>query len=181
MKPAGERRRESVDPIQMNFQEQIILITGASNGIGRCLAIDLAARGAIVVGCGRSLERLQATAAEMQRTSPLSTAIQCDVAELDQVRAMVTGVLAKFGKIDILINNAGIGMRKPFADTPIEVDRRIDENELLRRGLLHPRSSAVNDRARQRPYREYLLRRRQDRYPEYRRLLRFKVRHERAE
>ena len=121
MKPAGERRRESVDPIQMNFQEQIILITGASNGIGRCLAIDLAARGAIVVGCGRSLERLQATAAEMQRTSPLSTAIQCDVAELDQVRAMVTGVLAKFGKIDILINNAGIGMRKPFADTPIEM------------------------------------------------------------
>jgi len=121
MKPAGERRRESVDPIQMNFQEQIILITGASNGIGRCLALDFAARGAIVVGCGRSLERLQATAAEMQRTSPLSTAIQCDVAELDQVRAMVTGVLAKFGKIDILINNAGIGMRKPFADTPIEM------------------------------------------------------------
>jgi short-subunit dehydrogenase len=121
MKPANERRRESVDPIQMNFQEQIILITGASNGIGRCLALDLAARGAIVVGCGRSLERLQATAAEMQRTSPLSTAIQCDVAKLDQVRAMVTGVLAKFGKIDILINNAGIGMRKPFADTPIEM------------------------------------------------------------
>jgi len=121
MKPAGERRRESVDPIQMNFQEQIILITGASNGIGRCLALDFAARGAIVVGCGRSLERLQATAAEMQRTSPLSTAIQCDVAKLDQVRAMVTGVLAKFGKIDILINNAGIGMRKPFADTPIEM------------------------------------------------------------
>ena len=121
MKPAGERRRKSVDPIQMNFQEQIILITGASNGIGRCLALDLAARGAIIVGCGRSLERLQATAAEMRRTSPLSTAIQCDVAELDQVRAMVTGVLAKFGKIDILINNAGIGMRKPFAETPIEV------------------------------------------------------------
>ena len=105
----------------MNFQEQIVLITGASNGIGRCLAIDLAARGAIVVGCGRSLERLQATSAEMQRTSPLSTAIQCDVAKLDQVRAMVTSVLAKFGKIDILINNAGIGMRKPFAETPIEV------------------------------------------------------------
>lgn len=105
----------------MNFQEQIVLITGTSNGIGRCLAIDLAARGAIVVGCGRSLERLQATAAEMQRTSPLSTVIQCDVAKLDQVRAMITSVLAKFGKIDILINNAGIGMRKPFAETPIEV------------------------------------------------------------
>ena len=57
----------------------------------------------------------------MQRTSPLSTAIECDVAKLDQVREMVTGVLSKFGKIDILINNAGIGMRKPFAETPIDV------------------------------------------------------------
>ena len=105
----------------MTFQDRVVLITGASNGIGRRLAIDLAARGAIVVGCGRSLERLQATAAEMQRTSPLSIAIKCDVAKLDQVREMVTGVLSKFGRIDILINNAGIGMRKPFAETPIDV------------------------------------------------------------
>jgi uncharacterized protein len=105
----------------MNFQDRVVLITGASSGIGRRLAIDLAARGAIVVGCGRSLERLQATAAEIQRASPLSIAIQCDVAKLDQVRAMVTGVLAKFGKIDILINNAGVGMRQPFAETPIDV------------------------------------------------------------
>jgi short-subunit dehydrogenase len=105
----------------MNFQDRVVLITGASNGIGRRLGIDLAARGAIVVGCGRSLERLQATSVEMQRKSPLSTAIQCDVGELDQVREMVTGVLSKFGKIDILINNAGIGMRKPFAETPIDV------------------------------------------------------------
>src|SRR5512138_2780686 len=105
----------------MTFENQVILITGASNGIGRCLAIDLAARGAIVVGCGRSPERLQATAAELQRGSPLSTALKCDVSNLDQVREMVAGVLAKFGKIDIFINNAGIGMRKPFAETPIEV------------------------------------------------------------
>ena len=105
----------------MNFQDRVVLITGASNGIGRRLAVDLAARGAIVVGCGRSLERLQATSAEMQRTSPLSIAIQCDVGKLDQVRKMVTGVLSKFGKIDILINNAGIGMRKPFAETPIDI------------------------------------------------------------
>ncbi|MGH8526126.1 MAG: SDR family NAD(P)-dependent oxidoreductase, partial [Gammaproteobacteria bacterium] len=54
----------------MNFQDRVVLITGASNGIGRRLAIDLATRGAIVVGCGRSLERLQATSAEMQCTSP---------------------------------------------------------------------------------------------------------------
>jgi short-subunit dehydrogenase len=64
---------------------------------------------------------LQTISAELQRASPLSAAVQCDVSKLDQVRTMVTGILAKFGKIDILINNAGIGMRKPFAETPIEV------------------------------------------------------------
>src|SRR5262245_16481589 len=105
----------------MTFQDRVVLITGASNGIGRRLAIDLAARGAIVVGCGRSPERLQAVSAEMQSTSPRSTAIACDVAKLDQVREMVNRVLANFGKIDILINNAGIGMRTPFVETAIEV------------------------------------------------------------
>jgi NAD(P)-dependent dehydrogenase (short-subunit alcohol dehydrogenase family) len=101
----------------MTFQDRVVLITGASNGIGRRLAIDLAARGAIVVGCGRSLERLQAPNA----AHAFTIAIECDVAKLDQVRQMVTGVLSKFGRIDILINNAGIGMRKPFAETPIDV------------------------------------------------------------
>jgi short-subunit dehydrogenase len=105
----------------MTFQDRVVLITGASNGIGRRLAIDLAARGAIVVGCGRSPERLQAISAEMRSASPRSKAIECDVAKLDQVREMVTGVLSNFGKIDILINNAGIGMRKPFVETPIDV------------------------------------------------------------
>jgi uncharacterized protein len=104
----------------MTLQNQVVLVTGASNGIGRCLAIDLASRGAIVVGCGRSAERLQATEVALQRSSPSSAIIQCDVGKLDEVREMVSGVLAKFGKIDILINNAGIGMRKPFVDTPIE-------------------------------------------------------------
>ena len=97
------------------------MITGASKGIGRCLAIDLAAKGAIVVGCGRSPEPLQALAAELGRTSPLSNVIQCDVAERDQVHAMVAKVLAQFDRIDILVNNAGIGMRKPFAETEIDV------------------------------------------------------------
>ena len=105
----------------MTFQDRVVLITGASNGIGRRLAIDLAARGAIVVGCGRSPERLQAVAAEMRSTSPRSTTIECDVSKLDQVREMVNSVLSSFGRIDILINNAGIGMRTPFVDTSIEV------------------------------------------------------------
>ena len=105
----------------MTFQNRVVLITGASKGIGRCLAIDLAARGAIVVGCGRSPEPLQALAAELRRTSPLSNVIQCDVAERNQVHTMVANILAQFERIDILVNNAGIGVRKPFAATDIDV------------------------------------------------------------
>jgi short-subunit dehydrogenase len=105
----------------VDFKDRVVLITGASNGIGRCLAIDLAARGAIVAGCGRSLERLQTLSIQLQRISPLSTAIKCDVAQRDQVHAMVKQILSAFGRIDILVNNAGIGMRKPFAETSTDV------------------------------------------------------------
>ena len=109
----------------MTFQNRVVLITGASSGIGRCLAVDLAERGAVVVGCGRSLDRLQALSRELEHRSPSSTVIKCDVAQLDQVRAMVTNVLSEFGKIDILINNAGVGMRKPFVETSISTIEEI--------------------------------------------------------
>jgi len=100
------------------------MITGASSGIGKRLAIDLAARGAIVAGCGRSIARLKETLKEVRRTSPSSTMIGCDVSDAEQVQGMVAKIIADFGKVDVLINNAGIGMRKPF----IETDLRTIEN-----------------------------------------------------
>ncbi len=104
----------------MNFNGQVILITGTSNGIGKRLAIDLAARGAIVAGCGRSIPRLKDTLKEVRRLSPSSTMIGCDVGDSEQVRGMVGKVLADFGKIDVLINNAGIGMRRSFIETDLK-------------------------------------------------------------
>ena len=109
----------------MNSTNQVVLITGASSGIGRCLAIDFAKRGAVVIGCGRSQERLDQTLTEVRRASPSSTMIPCDVGNRQEVQSMVAGVLADFGKIDILINNAGIGMRKPFAETSVDTIEEI--------------------------------------------------------
>jgi uncharacterized protein len=103
----------------MDFKDRVILITGASNGIGRQLAVDLAARGAIVAGCGRSIARLKETLKEVRRTSPSSTMIGCDVSDAEQVRGMVGKIIGDFGRIDALINNAGIGMRKPFLETDL--------------------------------------------------------------
>lgn len=115
----------------MEFTNQVVLITGASNGIGRQLAGDFAARGAIVVGCGRSIARLKETLREVRRTSPRSVMIGCDVGDAEQVRGMMAKVLADYGKIDILINNAGVGMRNPFVDTSLETIEEIVRTNYL--------------------------------------------------
>ena len=104
----------------MNFLNRVIVITGASSGIGRQLAVEFAARGAIVVGCGRSIIKLKEALKEVRRTSPRSTMIGCDVSDAEQVRGMVKKILADYGQIDILVNNAGIGMRKAFIETSLE-------------------------------------------------------------
>lgn len=109
----------------MDFKDQVILITGASSGIGKRLAVDLAARGAIVAGCGRSIMRLKETLKEVRRASPSSAMIGCDVSDAEQVGGMVAKVLADFGKIDVLINNAGVGMRKPFVETDLKTIEEI--------------------------------------------------------
>lgn len=113
----------------MDLKGNVVLVTGASQGIGRCLAVDFAKRGATVVGCGRSRERLEETLALMRGAGPASTVIVCDVGERAQVRAMIDRTLADFGGIDILINNAGIGSRRPFAETsldPVEEIMRVN-------------------------------------------------------
>ncbi len=115
----------------MQFADQVVLITGASNGIGRQLALDLAARGAVVVGCGRSIARLREVLIEVRRTSPRSAMIGCDVGDAEQVRGMTAKVLADFGRIDILVNNAGIGMRQPFAEMPLAAVEEILRTNFL--------------------------------------------------
>lgn len=109
----------------MDFKDQVIVITGASNGIGKQLALDLAARGAVIVGCGRSIARLKETLKEVRRLSPSSIMIGCDVSDAEQVQGMIAKIIADYGKIDILVNNAGIGMRKPFVDTALETIEEI--------------------------------------------------------
>lgn len=104
----------------MDFKDQVALVTGASSGIGQRVAIDLAARGAMVVGCSRSLKKLQDTANELKRYSSSSTVMVCDVSAPEQVKEMVERVLSQFGRIDILINNAGFGAYQSFAESSID-------------------------------------------------------------
>jgi short-subunit dehydrogenase len=115
----------------MEFKGQVILITGVSSGIGRQLAIDLAARGATIIGCGRMQERLQESLVEMRRTSPSSQVATCDVSDPRQVNSMVEKALSEFGRIDILINNAGFGLYQSLIDCPVDSIEAMVRTNLL--------------------------------------------------
>lgn len=109
---------------------KVIVITGASSGIGLASARLLASRGNSLVLAARSIDRLHALAAEMRGdlATPSSTEILCvrtDVSKEEDCREMVEQALARFGGIDILINNAGVSMRAVFRDADLSVLHRL--------------------------------------------------------
>lgn len=91
------------------FAGQVILVTGAGSGIGRCTAHELAALGARLVLVGRKIEKLQAVSEELQNDNPGAEVecLSCDIREEDRVRATVAAALKRFGRLDGLVNNAG--------------------------------------------------------------------------
>ncbi|OPA80084.1 oxidoreductase [Paenibacillus selenitireducens] len=108
------------------FQDKIILITGASSGIGALMAQKLADRGAIPILTARSVDKLQELQSRIQGTSRI---IPMDVTNENQVNAAVSAVIQEYGRIDILINNAGYGVFETFLDTSIsEFDTMMDVN-----------------------------------------------------
>lgn len=88
---------------------QVAVVTGAGRGIGAAIARKVAALGATVVLCGRSMKPLQSAAAGIITIGDQSRAVQCDVCNLASVQALADFVEKTFGRIDILINNAGVG------------------------------------------------------------------------
>jgi 3-oxoacyl-[acyl-carrier protein] reductase len=87
---------------------KIALVTGAAQGIGREIALALAADGADVAICDVNLEAAQKTAADLEAAGRKSLAMKANVAASPEVTAMIDQVVEKFGRIDILVNNAGI-------------------------------------------------------------------------
>ncbi len=88
---------------------QVAIVTGASRGIGRAIALALAAEGArVVINYAQSATAAQALTAEISANGGEAIALQADVAQADQVEDLVKQTLDHFGRIDILVNNAGI-------------------------------------------------------------------------
>lgn len=108
----------------MRLRDRIALVTGASLGIGRRIALDLAVGGATVIGVARRAEALAEVEDEVRAISPDSWTRTVDVAEEQAVRALLADIVERHGRLDILICNAAIEQRTGVEDLDMDTIRR---------------------------------------------------------
>jgi NADP-dependent 3-hydroxy acid dehydrogenase YdfG len=119
----------------------VALVTGASSGIGEASARALAAEGAAVALAARRKDRVDALAAELQRDGARALAIETDVTDQRQAQAAVERTVAELGRLDTVVNNAGVMLLGPIFEAPIEEwDRMIALNL---QGLLYIAHAAL--------------------------------------
>jgi short-subunit dehydrogenase len=106
----------------MKLKDKIVIITGASSGIGKAMAEEFAARGANLILGARQYVTLCEIAQSLEKQHNIKAiAVQCDVSVEEDCAQLIKQAIASFGKIDVLINNAGISMRALFKDVDIKV------------------------------------------------------------
>ena len=108
---------DTKDPAAKKLTGRVAVVTGASRGLGRAMAVELGAAGAKLALVGRDRAKLDETAAEAGTESAVFIA---DVTDETQVRALEQGVRERFGHVDILINNAGMNIRKPLVEYTLD-------------------------------------------------------------
>jgi 3-oxoacyl-[acyl-carrier protein] reductase len=128
---------------KLDLQGRIALVTGASQGIGRACALELARAGATVVLAARNEIKLAEAVAEIEGTGGQAVAIPLDVASEESIKAGVHAVIARFGKVEILVNNAGITrdglmMAMKRADWDDVLSTNLTGAFLLSQALLRP-------------------------------------------
>ncbi len=104
---------------------KVAVITGASKGLGKAMALALAAEGANIALVSRNIEQLNEVGRAVKNAGGEARVFQADVAEEEQVRKLERDVTGAFGKIHILINNAGINVRKPLTEFTLEEWHRV--------------------------------------------------------
>jgi short-subunit dehydrogenase len=104
--------------MKMDFRNQMAIVTGASSGIGRSMALQLADQGAKVVLAARRCDRLEEVAAECRQRGVKALVIQTDISDEAQCKALVEKTITAFGRLDLLVNNAGLTVTALFEDLP---------------------------------------------------------------
>ena len=107
------------------FQDKVVVITGGSDGIGKALIETLIPLGAKVATCGRSHDKIYKL--QLEYSHVMLHAVACDVSKEEECKNFIESTIETFGRIDILINNAGISMRALFVDCDTEVTRKVME------------------------------------------------------
>lgn len=133
--------------MSINLKGRVVVITGASAGIGKEAAIQFARKGAHVVLAARRLEQLQAVDREIMSLGGKSLYVSTDVAEREQVQRLLNATLEHFGRVDVWINNAGSGLVGSIEQTtPEEMERLFQVNFM---GTFHGCQIALQQMRRQ--------------------------------
>lgn len=125
------------------LQGRIALVTGASQGIGRACAMELARLGATVALAARSVDKLEAVAAEIRAAGGTAEPFALDISSEESIKAAAREVVAKFGKVEILVNNAGITkdglvLRMKREDWDSVLNTNLTGSFLLTQALIQP-------------------------------------------
>ncbi|MBT4693070.1 MAG: SDR family oxidoreductase [Planctomycetaceae bacterium] len=111
---------------QFELHDRVVIVTGGSKGLGKAMAAGLASAGANLVLVSRNQAEVEAAAAEISRDYGVQAiGLQADVTSEDQVQTVVDTCVEKFGKVDVLINNAGINIRGPVDELSLEEFKQV--------------------------------------------------------
>lgn len=125
----------------MEINGSVVIVTGASAGIGRATAVSLIKSGAHVVVTARREARLQALAAELVEAPGQILALAGDIRDETFIQELIARTIIEFGRLDVLINNAGLGHRSPLAEIPLSDMKTIWETNVT--GLMAATQAAV--------------------------------------
>ena len=127
----------------MKFKNKIILITGASSGIGQAAATEFAKNDAIIILVARRKEKLEHVEKDLKKFNVSTFVYQCDVSDKSQVQEMSKKILEKYGSIDVLVNNAGFAIYGPVSKLSIEeIESQMATNYL---GVLYKKFPSIYD------------------------------------
>ena len=114
--------------MELGIGGKVAIVTGASRGLGRAMALGLAAEGARVLAAARSTTELAELA---EQAGGAIVPVTCDIAAMEQVTGLVPRALAQFGRLDIIVNNAGVAPASAFDQTSLDVWRNVFDVNVL--------------------------------------------------